>query len=454
MNTQLPSPRAVDLLTFASHLRTARSAADVEFLLVNEAFSLLRYDQAFLWKPDVLGRPVLAVGSGLVDVDANAPFALWFSRAVERFHGGATGEELQVLTLADFPESLDDGAEWIPGHACLVRLKAPGGEALGGIWFGRAEPFSDEEKALVTWLGQQGEFALWAWRHDQLALQKRFASFAPKNWLALSRRNKVMAVLLLVGVFVFPVRLSALAPAEVSPLKPLPVTSPVDGVVAQVLVTPNQAVRAQAPLVEIDDTSTRNRLLVAQKTLDVARADFSRAAGKAFADDASKAELQLLDARVRERTAEVAYLTELLSRLKLVAPGDGIALFANSEDWRGKPVQVGERIMTVADQSLVALTIYVSPDDAITLDPGAEVKVYLNISPLDSYDAAISQSSYETGMSPEGHPAFVVKAGFGEGQEVPRLGLKGTAKIYAGRVPLAYYLLRRPLRIVRSALGI
>ena len=41
-----------------------------------------------------------------------------------------------------------------------------------------------------------------------------------------------------------------------------------------------------------------NRLLVAQKTLDVARADLVRMAGKAFADDASKSELQLLDSRV------------------------------------------------------------------------------------------------------------------------------------------------------------
>ena len=136
------------------------------------------------------------------------------------------------------------------------------------------------------------------------------------------------------------------------------------------------------------------------------------------------------------------------------APADGIALFADAEDWRGKPVQIGERIMTVADPADVALTIYVSPDDAIALDQGALVKIYLNISPLASFDAKVIQASYETGMSPEGHPAYIVKASFTPGEAPPRLGLRGTAKIFAERVPLIYYLLRKPLRTLRHAVGI
>ena len=110
--------------------------------------------------------------------------------------------------------------------------------------------------------------------------------------------------------------------------------------------------------------------------------------------------------------------------------------------------------MTVADPADVALTIYVSPDDAIALDKGALVKIYLNVSPLATFDAIVIQASYETGMSPEGHPAYIVKATFAPGEAPPRLGLKGTAKIYAERVPLIYYLLRKPLRTLRHAVGI
>jgi hypothetical protein len=47
-----------------------------------------------------------------------------------------------------------------------------------------------------------------------------------------------------------------------------------------------------------------------------------------------------------------------------------------------------------------------------------------------------------------------VRASLRPGQGLPRIGLRGTAKIYAGRVSLAYYLLRKPLAFMRRSLGI
>ena len=448
------SPNAEGLLFFESRLRTARSVEELESLLVNEPFALMPYEQAFLWKPDVVGRPILAVASGLSEVEANAPFALWFSRAAEHVNKLQGQGSSFLVNDADFPESLDDGAEWVPRHVLVVVLRTPVGAILGGFWFCRQTSFSEAEVELASWIGQVGEFALWAWRREQLALQSRISALAPKHWRRLSRPKKIAVLVLIGAILAFPVQMSVLAPAEVTPLKPIALTAPVDGVVARILVAPNQKVGIGTELVDLEDTATRNRLMVAQKTLDVARADLGRSAGKAFADDSSKADLHLLDSRVRERSAEVTYLTEVLARLKLRAPIEGIALFADTEEWRGKPVQVGERIMTIADPAQVALTIYVSPDDAIALDGGAEVKMYLNISPLVSYAAHIVQASYETGSSPEGHPAYIVKAAFSAGESPPRLGLKGTAKIYAERAPLFYYLLRKPLRTFRHALGV
>jgi len=40
------------------------------------------------------------------------------------------------------------------------------------------------------------------------------------------------------------------------------------------------------------------------------------------------------------------------------------------------------------------------------------------------------------------------------GQDRPRLGLKGTVRLDGHRVPLIYWLLRRPLAVVRTFVGI
>ena len=64
------------------------------------------------------------------------------------------------------------------------------------------------------------------------------------------------------------------------------------------------------------------------------------------------------------------------------------------------------------------------------------------------------QTSYEAEVSPDDILAFRLKASFGEGTALPRIGLKGTAKIYGNRVPLFYYLMRRPISAVRQTLGL
>jgi hypothetical protein len=198
---------------------------------------------------------------------------------------------------------------------------------------------------------------------------------------------------------------------------------------------------------------TRNRLLVARKSLEIAQAELQRATGKAFADDQSKSELQILDARAKEKLAEVGYLSELLQRIRMTAPRDGIAIFADPLDWLGKPVQTGERIMLLSDPAAVELTLYVPADDAIQLDAGTAVRMFLNISPLSSFAATVTQTSYEAVQTAEGTVAYVLKAKL-EDHAPPRIGLKGTAKLYAGYVPLGYYVLRKPLAWLRRAAGV
>jgi multidrug resistance efflux pump len=192
---------------------------------------------------------------------------------------------------------------------------------------------------------------------------------------------------------------------------------------------------------------------VAQKALEIAQADSQRAINKAFSDEQSRTELQVLVARVREKRAEVAYTSDLLNRLTINAPQGGVAVFASSDEWTGKPVQPGERIMVLADPSLIKVTIYVSPEDAVDLEPGAEVKVFLNINPLDPLMAKITRSSYEAQPQADGTLAYVVQAELMEGHGFPRIGLRGTAKIYAEEVTLAYYLFRKPVSFIRQRMG-
>lgn len=444
--TQNQNP-AVALLEFERRIQTATSNREVAFRAVNDSAQVLSFDQAVLWRRDVLARPMIAVASGLADVAVDSPFQQWLISLVQSITPD-TFDKAQALSRAELPEAIvADGEETCPENLLHCPLLSPQGGALGGLLFFREEPFTDAERALAEWVARATAYGLWAWRSE---------THRVKRWVK-SRSTRRMAVgtaIALALLMFVPVTLTVLAPAEISPLKPIPISSPMDGVVKDVIVKPNQIVKADELLAILDDTALRNRLEVASKALEISRADLQRATFKSFTDETARLDLEVLSARVQEKLAETSYVTELLSKSRLTAPQGGVAVFSSQEDWRGRPVQVGEKILVIADPSLIDVTIYLAPDDAVELEPGAEVDVLLHVDPLSPLKATIERASYDALPTPEGTLAYVVRARLDKPDMLPRIGLRGTAKIHAGRVSLAYYLMRKPIAFLRRTLGV
>jgi multidrug resistance efflux pump len=438
---------ALALLEFERRIQSATSARELAFRAVNDSSQVLRFDQAILWRRDVFSRPMILAASGLADVAGDSPYQQWLARLIQAITPEAFDASRQ-LAHAALPEALAaDGADWCPAHLIHCPLRGPDGSALGGMLLFRSEPFGEQDAALAEYVARSSAYGLWAWRSESSRANRWLKRRA--GWKTLG----VVAALIALAAFI-PVHLSALAPAEITPLRPIPVTSPLDGVVKEILVKPNQIVKADEVLALLDDTGLRNRLEVAGKSLDIARADLQRATFKSFSDEPSRLELQVLHARMQEKQAEVAYLTELLGKSKLAAPQGGVAVFTSQDDWRGRPVQVGERVMLIADPSLIDITIYMPPEDAIELEAGAPVEVLLHVDPLSPLRAEIERASYEATQTAEGALAYIVRARLDAGQGLPRIGLRGTAKVYGGKVSLGYYLLRKPLAFVRRSLGV
>lgn len=437
---------AAGLLQFEAQLQACRSPREVAFAAANESYALLKFEQAVVWKHDLLNYPIVTAASGLADVSLDSPYVQWLGRAIKAFP--ASSEKVRVVRLADLPEAIvAEGHEWCSENLLVCMLKGPDDLDRGGMLFSRAEHFTETEISVAEWLARSTGFTLWAWRGRRQQVLRWFG-----------RRTTMLvaaAILIVLALLAFvPVQLNALAAAEITPINPIPVTAPLEGVIKEILVKPNQIVRADDPLFVLDDTSLRNRLSVAQKTLEITRADAQRAINKAFFDDGARTELQVLSSRVREKSAEVAYVSELLDRLSVGAPQGGVAIFSNSDEWTGKPVQTGERIMTIADPSLIKVTIFVAPADVVDLEPGARVTVFLNTDPLNPLSARVTRASYEALPQKDGTLAYVVQADLLDGHGFPRIGMRGTAKIYADQVTLGYYLFRKPLAYLRQTVGL
>jgi len=92
----------------------------------------------------------------------------------------------------------------------------------------------------------------------------------------MGKYKKYILLALLIG-FVWPVRLSITAPAEVIARDAIPITMPYDGVLEEVLVSPSDVVKADDVLAILDETAIKTELDQASLALKTAQASLSRA---------------------------------------------------------------------------------------------------------------------------------------------------------------------------------
>ena len=109
--------------------------------------------------------------------------------------------------------------------------------------------------------------------------------------------------------------------------------------------------------------------------------------------------------------------------------------------------------MLLANPDKPGVLVHLPVADAISLNVGAALKLFLTVMPLSPLDARITETSYQAVLSPEGVASYRLRAVFEDAQQNVRIGLRGTAKVYGGWVCMGYYLLRRPLATLREWSG-
>lgn len=463
MQAEAPGKREVsahDLGALLDLSRRTRQAADVSelcFLAVNDSHTLAPYRQSVLW----LVEGGVTSLSGVVQLEANAPYAQWLESVCKNLAPG--GLEPRLVDASELSETLaNEWATWLPSYGLWLPLALSNAgkkmaPALGGLLLARDSPWQATEVSLLAeWMDiwcqawqARHHVNPWSWRRWLHLAHDHFKKGQALVWWKQPRMRWAGGIL---ALLIFPIRLTVLAPGELVAANPAVIRAPFEGVVGNFLVKPNQAVQKGQALFNLDDASFKSKLEVAQQALSGAQAEYRQSAQLAVSDAKYKGQLALLMGKVEERQAEAEYLQGQLERAHLLAPQDGIALFDDPSEWIGKPVVTGERIMRIAAPDDVEVEAWVAVADAIPLPVGAPVNLYLNASPLFAVAGRVRYMAHDAVQRPDGSYAYRMRASL-ETKTEHRVGLKGTAKLSAHWVPLAYWVLRRPVAGIRQLIG-
>jgi len=467
-NVRVEPAQLALLWQLAARARQAQNEQELAFIIVNETLSLAPYRQAAWWHGPVPGA--VATVSGLPHSDPGAPYVQWLGALCrwlarstvkvglhgkppdtlrESIHDSNKHSGLRTFGAADLlADQANVGAEWgswWPAYGLWAPLFDRTGQLLGGIVFARDSAWTSTELALLAELSQ-------AWAHALVALNPRAPWTARLHAWFKPGRNLRRALIALGVVCLLPVPLSVLAPAEVTAKDPFVVRAPLDGVIERFYVQPNQRVVPGTPLLSLDATTLQSHYAVARKDYDTAQEEYRQTAQLAVTDDKDRLDMTLRRGKLDDSAVELDYSAQQLARVHVTAARAGIAVFADANDWNGKAVAVGEKILLLADPANVDLTADLPVADNVDVKPGGTLTLYPKSSPLSSYNARIDTVAYRAEPTPDGVLAYRIKASFVGGAR-PALGAMGTARIHGRWVPMAYYVLRRPLTLARQWLG-
>lgn len=443
--------RIASLLNIEQQLRSAANPAQLYYTIVNETYQCCPYDQAVLVIGDEESKPQVVAAADIPALDYTSPFVRWIEQLSNQLSREKSLNEALVLSAEELSGWVREQWSDMAADQLLVlplSTQADGRGRLGLLLLFRASTWSTSEIQLLKHLaGTMG--------HALFALERR--RLFQRFWRDITRRPVfVLSLVALIGVLWIPVRLSVLAPVEVVPKNPRVIAAPINGAIKQVAVLPNQRVSPDELLVEFEDLELANELDVAQQALQVAYAELRAAQQGGFYDPAEKARVAELESRVRLKLSEMEYARLRLEKARVMAPESGIAVIGDPKQWQGRPVSIGERIMLLADPKAVELQVMLPVKDAIALSDGAQLRVFFDNAPLNAYEAILRYAEYEPQMTPEEVLSYRLIADLEKPDEthpLPRMGTRGTAKVYGESTTLFFYLFRRPITSVRQWLG-
>lgn len=427
----------------------AENLKTLAFIIVNDTHKVFKYERAFLWEFDE-GTPKMIAVSGHHTVYKETEL---LQKSTKLLRNLKDPDEARILKEESFSEEgslfteLYSGNEktiyWIP-----IKVKE---QLRIGLWIEKEKPETvdnkkeEEEIHFLASTLAPGYGAAWE-KFDQAHVFKKLK----KNrqlwfyaWLTL--------FIVLFGVRI-PLRVAA--PAEVVPIDPLLVTAPLDGIIEKVVVQPGEVVKKGDLLFSYDKRVPEKELNTAKNQVEIARAELDRARTLGLSDPKSLSEVEVLKLKLKKEEIAFDLANIQAQKLDVLAEAPGIVMIEDPEEWSGKPVRIGEKVLTLSDPKKTKLKIWVPEGDNVAIDEEKPLMISLHVAPEKEYKAKLDYIGFESKIGEGEVPAYQAEANWETPPEDVKLGLKGTAILYGENVSLFYFLVRKPWSTFRRVTGL
>lgn len=436
------------LVVIQNRAHEAETAQEFAIFATNQSHELSPFFQSICWHRNTLNSVEVMAVSGVSSIDSSAIIVRFMVKLVKAFLAMEGSDKPSILGLKDVSGALkDDWVEMMPPYCQWLPFTKDDRTEAGLLIF-YEQPINRKRQVLFEPLSVTFSH-IWYGLPENRKKTKGILGRLTRSSIA-----KWVIFACVIAILAIPVRESALAPAQIVATKPAVVGSTISGVIKHIHIQPNEFVNRGDLLVSLDATEAVSSLEIAEKELESARTESLIASQRAFSSEDAKAEVALLKSRTKTSELKVSQAKSLLERTRIYAARDGIAIYTDEYEFLGQKVDIGQRIMLLADVNSVELDVSMPVGDTIDFRVGDKVSLFLNTDPARPVSAQLRQTSYEPRTGDNGEFVFLLKANFEDTKFRGRIGWAGTAKVYSSdRVSLFMYIFRRPIASARRFFG-
>lgn len=418
------------------------------FRILNRSIIYCRYERAVLW--GLAGHGVRLLGvSGNAKVDQRSSLVTEWQSLLDSLPDRRQAAILDAHKFNLQRTPWDTLAKRTAGLSVVWLPITVEGRVVAGLWLERwgDNKFNADELAQLETLALAYGVAWRSVAGNRGALIR---------WLSTRRRVTIASVsAMLCGAMCFvTVPLRIVAPCEIIPKEPVAVIAPINGVIDEVLAQPGRPVEQGDLLVVYDKRVPTEEMKVAREQVRIIESELQRTRVQAFDRPSARTAIALLRNRLEQEKIRLRIAQLHVDQLEILAPVSGTPMLDDPHEWRGRPVQIGQRLMMIVDPASTKLYIRLPDSDNIDFDLTKPVSVVLDSDPRSSRSAKLRYVSNHSRIGKDSMPHFRAEAEWVNREPDVKLGLQGTAVLYGQRVSLGYWLLRRPLGAVRKYLGI
>ncbi len=450
MSDDQKSASLLSLHAVSMEFLTVSSLTELIFCVVNRCVRFCHYHRAVFFR--IQGNRAKFLGvSGRAKVDN-------YSETVEKWLVLVSGLEQKqapkIITRKTFQKEKDADAfsflEQYSGSVTAYWLPLkPWGKLRYGLWFERwGQPWEEKDVKRLDLAGMSIQSALERLEPDTLGNRLK-EKMVKKSWFP-----AIAGIMLLILLFCH-VPLRVVAPCEIIPKNPFIVTAPLSGVVSEVVVQSGAYVEPGAVLFRYDPRVVMEDLNIARQQVKILETGIRITQINALTSPDAKAELAIMQYKLKQEQIRLKLAEYRASQLQVTAKvAAEVIPLADPDEWRGRPVEIGEKVLMLAKSGEILLRIWISEADNVCFASDAPVKILFNAMPDESFTALLEYVAPTVTLSTAGVPSVMAEGQFTgmtpEKKKLLRPGLKGNAIIYGDQVSVAYWLLRKPWTAMRK----